>query len=269
MLVSWSFRNVVVHPLKTSENHAFDSYRGTVRTTPPCCAASCWVSASMPMCVWAPKPRGRHTAGYWPAELTGPSPSGRVWRHTGSYFNLQTLHTERPQYPAIEPATLSLRGHWVDPCAAVSFVTKHFWEFQLSKWNLIVLTSQRFWGFARAAEAKRRWGSRLNCAVCICQRKSSDSLRKHFQAPSQRTFDYTLVVYPFLGFCPSLSCPQHTDLIMEIDVIFVTGTGSLCAAFRSWIMSLFFVSFRSFFFKVFFLNHFFFCLFCSLFYTKS
>lgn len=95
------------------------------------------------------------------------------------------------------------------------------------------------------AEAKRRRGSRLNFAALFVfvSGKSSDSLRKHFRAPSQRTFDYTLVAYPFLGFCPSLSCPQHTDLITEIDVIFVTETGSLCAAFRSWIMSLFFCLF--------------------------
>lgn len=101
-----------------------------------------------------------------------------------------------------------------------------------------VTETLRFRSSCRSQKALRK-SFELCCAVCICQRKSSDSLRKHFRAPSQRTFDYTLVVYPFLGFCPSLSCPQHTDLITEIDVIFVTETGSLCAAFRSWIMSLF------------------------------
>lgn len=62
--------------------------RGTVRTTPPCCAASCWALAWMRTCVWAPKPRERHTPGSWPAVLMVASPSGRVWRHTGPYFIL-------------------------------------------------------------------------------------------------------------------------------------------------------------------------------------
>lgn len=65
------------------------SSRGTVKTTPPCCAASCWALVWTHTCVSAPKLRQCHTPGFWPAVMMESSRFGRAWLHTGLFLFLQ------------------------------------------------------------------------------------------------------------------------------------------------------------------------------------
>lgn len=72
--------------------------RATARTTPPCCAASCWALAWTLMSAWALTPRGRRTPGSWPVAVMEPSPSGRVWQLKGwlwCRFGLLWIHRQR------------------------------------------------------------------------------------------------------------------------------------------------------------------------------